>query len=349
MLKVLVTSYYHSANTYVKNIIDPLESFCEVVCDAKSFWISNTSFDIVHIQWPEELFRWQPLENSDITKLKNRLKYWKSKGAKIVVTRHNELPHRNHKLDKEFYDTIYHYSDAVIHLGVFSLNEFKSEKNKNVIIEHPNYIDLVEPLDKHSARTIINMPKKGNLFLCFGVIREEIEELQIIEGFKKVKQKGDYLYIVNSKIIKNKPSFRRKPISRLKYHIKNARLQQNGTFLMNRRLSNKEINVYFNAADIIVSPRVKSLNSGVVYMGFSFSKIVIGTNYGNIGALLKQTKNPVFEALNTDSIGTAIIQAKQKLETTLSIENYKFANTYCNPKVIAEEHYLLYSQLCEIK
>ena len=44
----------------------------------------------------------------------------------------------------------------------------------------------------------------------------------------------------------------------------------------------------------IVIPRVDSLNSGNVFLCFTFARQVIGPDIGNIGEVLKVTGNPVY-------------------------------------------------------
>lgn len=344
MLKVLITSYYYSQNTYVKSIVDHLKLHCKVLCDTSSFWTTNMDFNVIHIQWIEELFKWQPITNQDLIKLEERLSFWHKKGAKIVVTRHNNLPHRNHKLDVKLYDLVFRKTEAVIHLGEYSKKEFADNK-LHVVIQHPNYLELVNNLEASNIRGKYNIPSSAKLFLSFGVIRNKNEELQIINAFKKVSQKTDYLIITNSLFKKNKPSFITQPFLRLKHNVKAFALNKSRIFPINKRLTQKEINSYFKSANVIISPRINTLNSGVIYMAFSFSKIVIGPNTGNVKELLMFNNNPVFQPLNQESICNALIKAKKQLESDIEVRNYKFAKHNCSSKLIAQEHYNLYKVL----
>ena len=58
--------------------------------------------------------------------LEKVLKNWQENGAKIVITRHNYLPHsQNPERFETLYEVIYKTVDAVIHLGAYSIKEYK--------------------------------------------------------------------------------------------------------------------------------------------------------------------------------------------------------------------------------
>jgi len=339
-----MTSYYNSPNTYVKSIVDVLKETHEIVCDVDRFWNANSSFSIIHIQWVEELFNWEKITEINLQDLKKQLLFWKNKNTKIVITRHNKLPHRKHVLDRELYDIAYENADAVVHLGTYSLESLKSN-GINVSIPHVNYCDSVEKVSAETARQTINIPIEGNLFLSFGSIRDREEELQIIKGFKKIKTKNDYLLICNSLLFNKKPAFRNKPLSRLKYNFKKYIFKRHHIYFKRKRVLSNDLKFYLNAANIIISPRIDTLNSGVIYMGFSFSKVVIGPNIGNIGPVLRQLRNPVFEPNNIISIANSMRDAKKLIGSEIESRNYEYAKNDCSPVLVAKKHSELYKSL----
>ena len=106
-----------------------------------------------------------------------------------------------------------------------------------------------------------------------------------------------------------------------------------------------EIATYFMAADIVIIPRLNQLNSGLVYLAFTFSKIVVGPDIGNIGVILRKTGNFVFKPGDIDSYTLALQKASESLHSTLSGDNYKYALLDCDIKKISKEHYELYKGL----
>src|SRR5690606_21322128 len=198
-MKILLTSEYNSRNTYIQDIVDELKHFnkMEIVTSPENFWVSTVDYDIVHIQWPEELFYWRPITVEDIKKLNERIIFLKKRGVKIVATLHNKIPHRKKMYDAELYQTVYENADTIIHLGIYSTNYYPNQKN--VVIEHPNYNRHITILEKKSTK---------KTFVSFGRIRKEAEELQLIKAFLIAKIPDSELVISNS-LISKKQYFRK--------------------------------------------------------------------------------------------------------------------------------------------
>lgn len=347
MYKILIASSYNSPNTYVRSIVDELSKTDYITCDIKCFWESSSVYDIIHIQWLEELFNWNEVTLKDLKMLNKRLFFWKSKGAKIVITRHNEFPHRNLFLDKDLYEVGFSNADAVVHLGKYSLEKLET-KGTNVYIPHVNYFPLVDTVNTKSARIYLNLPKKGNLYLSFGVIRNDKEESQIIRAFQRIRTKEDYLLICNTLKFNKKPSYKHDFFKRMKYNIQLYKYKKAHVFFKRKRILNDELKYYFSAANVVISSRLNTINSGVIYMGFSFSKVVLGPDIGNIGPVLNQLGNPVFEPENVASIAKAMVTARKKVGTNVENMNYEYAKTECSPKVVAKKHRKLYTSLLKI-
>ena len=334
-MKILITSEYESKNTYVKDIVDELRSYSKIDTEVINFWDSDIFYDIIHIQWPEELFKWKSVTENDIKNLQNRLQILRKKGSKIILTLHNKIPHRSQtSSDQNLYNFLYSEADAIVNLGKHSCNFYPNKKN--VVIYHPNY-------EKH-IKIKKSKISKENIFFSFGNIRHIEEEQQIIKGFLKSKIPNSKLIISNSMIGRN-PYFKEGKLSLRKwlYIFYLRRLQKKNILFLNKKLNNEEINNYFNSADVVISPRIDNLNSGVVFMAFSFGKTVIGPNIGNIGEILQQTNNPTYKPQNIESIANAMKMAIDNKR--IGEKNLKFSKTYLDPKIIAKQHYNLYLEI----
>ena len=89
------------------------------------FWkTKNPDYDLIHIHWPEALFNWKEVSKEDIEKLKARLQELKKQGKKIVVTRHNSIPHRRAENDRELYEASFSFADAVFHMEQYCRDEY---------------------------------------------------------------------------------------------------------------------------------------------------------------------------------------------------------------------------------
>jgi hypothetical protein len=98
-MNVLIASNFNGFNHYVEIIRAGLIALgCKVTVSVENFWKENKEYDIVHIMWPEELFKWKLYhdfdnEISQIDEISRQLDFFKDNGTKIVFTLHNEKPH----------------------------------------------------------------------------------------------------------------------------------------------------------------------------------------------------------------------------------------------------------------
>ena len=110
-----------SSNGYVESLIKAYQKQGhEVICNASNFFYSNKCPDLIHIQWPESLYKWHDYIGVDDVDyeilIENRLKWFKSNGACIVHSIHNIVPHDDKSaLDKKIFKIIITYSDILVH------------------------------------------------------------------------------------------------------------------------------------------------------------------------------------------------------------------------------------------
>ena len=333
-MKILMCSQYNTQNTYVSDLIDELRNFAEVHTEVSTFWDSKEDFDVIHIQWPEELLGWVNIDKEKISALKKRITYYKSRNSKIVTTLHNATPHIDNIYNKELYQYIYNETDVIVHLGAYSTRFYPYKKN--VIIHHSNYEKHITIDDKKSS--------KEKKFFCFGKIRNPEEEQQIIDGFLAAKIPDSKLIISNSLLGKN-PYYGEGKLSlrKWKYIWFLKKLKKRNIKLITAKIPKENINNYFNNASVIISPRINTLNSGVIYMALTFGKPVIGPDQGNIGEFLKTTNNPTFTPNDKTSIATAMQRALNS--SNLGKENLTFSRKNLSARTIAEKHYQLYQNL----
>lgn len=345
-MKVLFIAGYYTSNTYLNEIVDPLKKYCEVVCSSESFWVSNLHFDIIHFQWPEALLFSLPesLKKDFFDKLQSRINYWKQRGTKLVATRHNEVSHYNLKEAAKLYEIIYSQSDAVIHLGENS-KEKLAYNNINTVIEHPNYNTIVDQnVSKEQARKHLNIDPQEIVFFSFGKIRKQEEESNLIKGFLGLSLSNKKLIICNSLFSRKKPSMRQQPVKRIKYILKEKKFIKNRISFGKQNISDQELNQYIVASDVIISPRVDTLNSGVIYLAYSYGKPVIGPNIGNIKENLQKLNNPMFQPNEIISYANAMEKAFLNANE-LGRNNKIYSDKNLDGEIIAKQHFDLYKTL----
>lgn len=313
-------------------------------------------WDIIHLHWPEllvksqlaDMSRTNLLDEKHFDRVIEAIRKKKNEGAKIILTVHNEKPHKEKSgLFEEFYKDMYALSDGFIHMGKFSkkilLDEYAEiAKNKlHVVIPHGDYSFFPDDLTRSECRNKLNILKDEKLILSFGAIRSK-EELELgIDAFKNVGIENSIYSITGS--IPN--PYRSQPqhfIVRKKLY---ANMFNNRIRTHERTVGPEEVQVYLKAADLLFIPRFNTLNSGNIALGFTFGKVVIGPEYGVIGEVLKETDNPVFNPHDLQSVSDAIKKGLELAEAGHGIKNKEYANHSMQWEQIASETIKAYQSI----
>lgn len=345
-MKVLFAFYALRHNTFPYELSESVEEHdVQVQIGIEAFWQCQEQFDIIHIHWPESLFKWQEPSNEDLSKVEKTLHAWCTAGSKIVTTRHNIAKHAadTHHFNL-LYEIVYKFSHAVIHFGKYSLEDYNERygeekflrSQKNIIIPHGIYTAYPNDTSKATARKKLKISSRDFILLAFGQIRDREEKALLIKTIKKLS--------VTRKILLaprwNLSSIRLKRILEKIYYTihPNYRLDWN-------IVPSEEIQLYMNSADVVILPRLKNLNSGVLILAFTFGKVVVGTNFGVIGEILNETGNPTFDPNNINSVINAVLKGKKLAEQGKGKENRIYANTNWKWNKIAQQHVSLYKNL----
>lgn len=351
ILLAFTTNDHH--NPFVNELKGALEiAGCDVIWSLEKFWKMEGNFDVVHIQWPEYLFNPGPLTEEKINSLKTILDFWK-KHSCLILTRHNEHPNfTDHpELYINLYRLVYRYCDGIAHLGSYGLDEFTSanitdlngNRIQHKIIPHHIYINSYpNNITKSDARKKLKIRNNYFVVLIFGSIRFKEEREFLLELLRNTSHKKT-IYLIPSWLPAFKGQGLKSKLRSFYYTLKLTKLN----FRKNIRASDQfiqdhDVQTYFNAADIILIPRIKGLNSGNVSLGFFYKKVVVGPNTGNISAELHESGNPVFEPGSIQSLQEAIEKGRELVSSNHGEKNYQYAIKYRHPMVIGKEYYQLY-------
>jgi len=291
------------------------------------FWERKGNYDVINLQWPEELFNWKEPSDSDLDKLKKTFDYWKSR-SKIVVTRHNIVPHNkwDNPQHVKLYNLVLSSADGIIHLGEYSKQEYLERyknnptlKNKiHGIVPHPIYTEYKSNITKEQAQEHMGIPKNKIVILVFGNIRNRKEKLLIRKAFSGAKVKNKYLLISCYPTIQSNGLRYLNPIWKWWHNLK-----PNHKKFFNIVPASK-IPYFLNAADILFIQRKENLNSGLVFMGFAFSKTIVGPGVANIKDILEKTKNFTFNPCHPETAVEALTNACNNLPDEETVkENIK--------------------------
>lgn len=307
-MRVLIACNVDSyPNPYVKTLYNGfVKQGIDITCSIEEFWNNSNSYDIVHIQWPNLLVN--KLDDT-CSRLKSVIVEIKKQKIPLVCTCHNLIPHYNSgKAINNTYRVVYNNCDYIHHLGEASIlllkNLYPEMTAEHVVIPHHTYDEIYNlDISKDEARNKLGIPKNVNCILSFGSFRHDEERKLLINLSKKLRNHNVYFLA---------PSFYRSSILRkniflglialfktIKYSII---AKFNNIHICHSYVSECELPYYLKAADVMLIQRLKILNSGNVSLAMLAGLPIIGPNEGNVGAILKETGNFVFNAKNQNNL-----------------------------------------------
>ena len=311
-MRVLVPVY--DEQLFITEVMNSYNSLCTVETSFENFWLNKGTYDVIHLHWPEYLFKWKPPTDIELLLLEKILKNWQENGAKIVITRHNYLPHSpNPERFETLYEVIYKTVDAVIHLGAYSIKEYKirydgllPKKQVQAHIPHPIFTNYPNTVTKSEARQHLNIGKDTVVMLVFGEVRKASEKNLVLEAFDAIDTKDKLLIAPGWKFSKTK-----EPINSLKW----LKVKKSKKYRITKEFITKQrVQYYFKAANFVFLPRIDTLNSGVPFLAAVFNTPVVGCNTGNITQVLKENGMPCFSLKNSSQLAE-VIKSVDKIDS----------------------------------
>lgn len=238
--------------------------------------IFSTRYRILHFHWPRR----------DILTSRNPVKAWgriiifyffislvKYFNKKIVWTVHNLEAHENKFpfLQQQITRILYKKVNGFISLNKMGLGmiseNVKSINQKIAYIPHPHFKNYyTDHLTKKEARAKLAIPSEKFVFLFLGLIKPYKNVPALIDAFHLLKAQNKLLLIAG--MVKD-AEFSRK-------------IAEDNTdiVLYNSFVKDDDLQIFFNAADIVVTPYKKVFNSGSVFLNLSFQKSTLAPNIG---------------------------------------------------------------------
>jgi len=303
-------------NSYIQELINEYNKAGHtVICNVNNFFTSNFEPDLLHIHWPERLYKWYDLSKTNfedqLTLIEERFKWYKSKKTTIVHTIHNVLPHNsiNNEKDTKVYNLVIRYADLLIHHCKKSIDiistQFPNVKFKNnVIAFHGDYLTDYGLLSKTDARKKLNLPLEKFIILNFGS-QQPYKGLNFVESvFRSLGVQNKFLLTAGNYRSINKSGLI-KIYDQIKIRFKNE-LKYGSKQYYYCSIPNEDIKYFFHSSDIIFLGHQVGLNSGLLNLAATFSKPVVMPNIGCFEEQMKNWEYEVYEAGNHESARNAI-------------------------------------------
>ncbi len=263
--------------------------------------------DLVHAGYCDYILLSWPVYNANLNEYVYYLQSSKHRGTKIIHQVHNLIPHVGISI---MYAVDYKLTDIFIHMGQYSYDVLinKYPNAQHIIIPHHTYnhtYDKCEIIDPH-------LDQQYKYILAFGDIRKK-SELKLLLNLK------DFCLNNNYKIL-----------------CKCDSTDEHIQCLPNQYLTQSEIKGLFIHSDIVLIPRIDGLNSGNIPLGLYFGKPIIGPDIGNMGYLLKETNNYIWQ--NQNEIPD-LIQLAYNNREKLGQRNKQYAEQNLHIKLIGKKLY----------
>ncbi|HUZ60763.1 MAG TPA: glycosyltransferase [Hanamia sp.] len=210
--------------------------------------------------------------------------------CKLVWTPHNIIPHdskylRIHKFCRNFFahnmKWIRLFSEASLE---GASRELKCENSKFKIIPEGSYVDYyTNQMNSCEARKLLGIEKDKLVLLYIGLIKPYKGVAELITCFKS-SFSGNAILIIAGKVMD----------ADYGVIIKELANEEN-LILIDRFIEKDELQIYFNAADVVTLPFKQIENSGSAILAMGFKKAVIAPKMGVLTERLRNQTELLYE------------------------------------------------------
>jgi glycosyltransferase involved in cell wall biosynthesis len=284
------------------------EAGCDVVVGKGNFHLCSATFDIVHLQWPEEHVDWRVPDQQDLSRVRRSLEHWRTH-SKVVATVHNLFPHGQH--DVATYRELYTDTYQAAHL----LSYFCSTAREMVEQHYPCTRETphvnhgpfrFESLRDHettqqAARKHFGFSDHDFVVLTFGSLRTWQEVTLIRDSYARAQIDNKRLLFAARYFERGGPI--RQRVRRLRLW---SWLKMQKALVHSDYTPDEDVHLYLNAANAVVVPRVGELASGLVPLALTFGTPCVAPNHGVIPEYLAGTDNPLYTSGDANSLARAL-------------------------------------------
>ncbi|MCK0067968.1 glycosyltransferase [Kordiimonas laminariae] len=247
----------------------------------------------VHFHWIHQVFSKinTEIEAHDAAdKFLKNVESLKDRGIRIVWTIHNVISHGSQyeAIELNLRMRFAELAD-IIHVmnprtAALCAPYYMLDSQKILEVPHPSYANVYGSyLSKAQARLELGLPPKQPVFLLFGSLMPQKGTRQFLQGMDELQKYfgGEAIALVAGKA--RLGSFYEEVLK-----LSSPRIDVK---LMAGHVDDQHIQMLFKAADVVVCPYIKGLNSGVVMTAASFGRPVVAPSF------IKPTLREVTDAI----------------------------------------------------
>jgi glycosyltransferase involved in cell wall biosynthesis len=266
----------------------PLRVDCEYILDPINpftWWrlyrrVRADNPDVLVLQW------WVPYWTPSLATIAGLIK--RNTRIKIVFICHNVVPHEGGGvIDRRLALTVLRRGDAMIvhseqdRLRLLALLP-KATVYKAAIPTYAPLTQQVPAAARRDLRAELGIPEGAPVLLFFGFVRPYKGLEYLIQAMRSVRERIDARLLVVGEFW-TAPEFYQRYADEFKV--------SDAITIVNRYVSNEELQPYFDTADVVVLPYVSATQSAVVQLAFGFGKPVITTRVGGLHEVVEDGVN----------------------------------------------------------
>ncbi len=230
---------------------------------------------------------WMPFFSPSLGSVSRLVKKY---GVKPVAVIDNAIPHEKRFGDKAL--TTYFFN-SIEHAIVLSQKVFDDVTTIRpnlpiTLCEHPLYDQFGDVMDKEQSKHHFSIPANKKVLLFFGFIRDYKGLDILLETMSLLSE--DYHLLIAGEVYGSFESY--------ESLIQERRLQTRCSVEV-RYIDDKEVPLFFSAADAVILPYKTGTQSGIISIAYHFNVPVVATNVGGLSEMIEPFETGVVVPLPT--------------------------------------------------
>jgi glycosyltransferase involved in cell wall biosynthesis len=266
----------------------------EVVEGATSVrWLlrARRRVDVLHLHWPERHF--DPARFASAVGFVLRLVLARALGFRLVWTVHNARPHegdgRGHRLARA---ALARLATPIVHCEA-GRRALGGRGGRAVTVPHGSYVGCYpNRVGVRTARARLGLPADARVVVCFGQIRPYKGIAELLRAFRSLPDRDARLVIAGQPV---------DGAEALVADVGDARVR-----LFLGHVADDEVQVFLNAADVMVAPYRDVLTSGAAMLAFSFGRGIVAPRLGCLAELADSGAAILYEPDGPEALAAAL-------------------------------------------
>jgi beta-1,4-mannosyltransferase len=257
-------------------------------------WRARSSAGILHVHWPEGLYRYQRgpvrlrplLSRVKLVLFAGRLRAARLLGFRLVWTVHQVLPHESidRRLDRSAARLLARAANLLVAHDRWTAEQVASElashPKKVAVIPHGSYIGVyAQGRSRSEVRNELGLPADAFTFLCFGELRGYKEYELLLAAFSEVSSQSVRLVVAGN--VK---------APEVGATVRAASARDSRVVSMFGFVPESGVAELFHACDAVVFPRGEPGTSGSLILALSMGRPVVAANVPTVRELTNNGK-----------------------------------------------------------